>query len=160
MKPLRLKKLAWILFFLAVLSVVTCLVTYALRQNISLFYTPSQLALSNNQLPKQSIRLGGMVEKGSVKRQSDGLSVQFKITDFKESVVVNYRGILPDLFREGQGIVAHGKMMDKGHFMADEVLAKHDANYMPPEVKSALDATAKTDTPYIDNRNAQAEKSS
>lgn len=136
MKPLRLRKLAWILFFLTILAVVTFLVTYALRQNISLFYSPSQLAISTPL--EHSIRLGGMVEKGSLKRLSDGLSVQFRITDFKESILVSYRGILPDLFREGQGIVANGRMLDKSHFKADEVLAKHDANYMPPEVKAAL----------------------
>ena len=136
MNPLRRRKLTWILFFLTILSIVTCLVTYALRQNISLFYTPSQL--TSNALPVHPIRLGGMVEKGSLKRLADGLSVQFKITDFNQSILVSYRGILPDLFREGQGIVAHGRMLDRGHFKADEVLAKHDANYMPPEVKAAL----------------------
>ncbi len=136
MKPLRLRKLGWILFFLSILSVVTFLITYALRQNISLFYTPSQL-VESTPLGK-NIRLGGMVEKGSLKRLADGLSVQFKITDFNESILVSYRGILPDLFREGQGIVAHGTMVNKTDFKADEVLAKHDANYMPPEVKEAL----------------------
>lgn len=136
MKPLRLRKLGFILFFITILSVVTFLVTYALRQNISLFYTPSQLAVSTP-LGK-NIRLGGMVEKGSLKRLADGLSVQFKITDFKRTILVSYHGILPDLFREGQGIVAHGKMVNKTYFIADEILAKHDANYMPPDVKEAL----------------------
>ena len=137
MNAARKRKLLWILFFIAVLFLVAALVGYALRQNISLFYTPTQAA--NGEAPLQhSIRLGGMVVKNSVRRASGDLSVRFELTDFKQNVVVNYRGILPDLFREGQGIVATGFMIDNTHFKATEVLAKHDANYMPPEVRDAL----------------------
>lgn len=136
MNSARKRKLQILLFIMMVLTVVTALVLYALRQNISLFYTPTQLAAG--EAPKQqTIRLGGMVVEGSIQRGSD-LTVQFKLTDFKQTVTVSYRGILPDLFREGQGIVAMGKLEDPRHFVASEVLAKHDANYMPPEVKNAL----------------------
>ncbi len=137
MNPVRKRKLILILFVVSILAMVTGLVLYALRQNISLFYTPAQIA-NGEASGKQLIRLGGMVVKGSIVRASDDLSVQFELTDFKGKVTVNYRGILPDLFREGQGIVALGKLTDNQHFTAIEVLAKHDANYMPPEVKDAL----------------------
>lgn len=137
MTPQRRRKLTHILFALLVLSVVAGLVLYALRQNISLFYTPTQIA--NGQAPlDHSIRVGGMVEKGSIQRRADSLEVRFKITDFGETITVIYRGILPDLFREGQGIVAEGKAVDNKVFAARQVLAKHDENYMPPEVKASL----------------------
>ncbi len=97
------------MFFLAIGSAVTALVLYALRQNISLFYTPSEIALGKTPV-QHRIRVGGMVEKGSVMRTQNGLQVQFKITDFKQSIQVQYSGILPDLFREGQGIVAEGEV--------------------------------------------------
>jgi cytochrome c-type biogenesis protein CcmE len=126
-----------IFFFAVILSLVTALVLYALRQNISLFYTPTQV-FKGEVLGKKSIRLGGMVVKGSIVRSRGDLSVQFQLTDFKETVTVHYRGILPDLFREGQGIVTLGVLGEKGHFLAEEVLAKHDANYMPRELKEAL----------------------
>lgn len=143
MNPIRKRKLIRVLFVLLVTAIVTALVTYALRQNISLFFTPTQFA--NGEAPmKQNIRLGGMVVKDSVVRVSNDLSVEFQLTDFRQAVSVSYRGILPDLFREGQGIVASGVMIDKTHFKADEVLAKHDANYMPPEVKDALAKAAQT----------------
>ena len=140
MNGVRKRKLQFLLFIVAVFMVVTGLILYALRQNINLFYTPSQIA--QGQAPtKQSIRLGGMVVKGSIVREANSLSVQFKLTDYKQTVTVHYRGILPDLFREEQGIVTLGKLSDKGYFTASEVLAKHDANYMPPEVKEALAKT-------------------
>lgn len=137
MNPVRKRKLSLWLFVLVVISTITLLVTYALRQNISLFYTPTQLVKgeANNQ---KNIRIGGMVVKGSVLRLTNDLTVQFELTDFEHTVSVSYKGILPDLFREGQGIVALGKMVDNRHFQAEQVLAKHDANYMPPEVKAAL----------------------
>lgn len=142
MNAVRKRKLTLVLFVLSVIAVVTALVSYALSQNISLFFTPTQLAMGEVK-PNQKIRLGGMVVKDSVVRVSNDLSVQFKLTDFTQTVLVSYHGILPDLFREGQGIVASGQMIDKTHFKADEVLAKHDANYMPPEVKEALARAAK-----------------
>lgn len=137
MNPQRKRKLVLVLFVLAVLSVVAGLILYALRQNISLFYTPTQIATGEAPLAHH-IRVGGMVEKGSIVRAAEGLAVQFKITDYQKTITVTYTGILPDLFREEQGIVAEGSMTDKGHFKATQVLAKHDANYMPPEVKAAL----------------------
>ncbi|ASQ46319.1 cytochrome c maturation protein CcmE [Legionella clemsonensis] len=142
MNPARRRKIILLLFILAVLSVVTGLVLYTLRQNISLFYTPTQVA--QGKAPKERlIRLGGMVVKNSIVRHAKDLSVEFKLTDFNQIVTVNYRGILPDLFREGQGIVALGTLTNHHHFKAKEVLAKHDANYMPPEVKDALAKSGK-----------------
>jgi cytochrome c-type biogenesis protein CcmE len=137
MNPARKRKMLLILFIISVLTLVTSLVLYALRQNISLFYMPLQIA--NGEAPlNRKIRLGGMVVEKSIIRSTDDLSIQFKLTDFKKEIIVTYRGILPDLFREGQGIVALGSLKDNHHFQALEVLAKHDANYMPPEIKKAL----------------------
>lgn len=142
MHPVRQRKLLFILSLLAGLTLITALIMYALRQNISLFYTPSQMA-EGKVTQGQKVRIGGMVVKGSIVRGSQDLTVRFKLTDFKKEIEVSYRGILPDLFREGQGIVALGQVLDEGHFNAAEVLAKHDANYMPPEVKAALAAQGK-----------------
>ncbi len=139
MQPARRRKLMMVLFAVATLAVVSGLVLYALRQNISLFYSPTQVVAGAAPL-QHSIRVGGMVEKGSVVREKQGLEVQFNITDFSQTITVHYRGILPDLFREGQGIVAEGVLKDKQHFVAQQVLAKHDANYMPPQVKEILAA--------------------
>ena len=140
MNAVRKRRLSWLLFFVAVISIATALISYALRQNISLFYTPSELLQTfKDKTPiKQNIRLGGMVQKGSVQRGLDDLNVVFELTDYKHSITVHYRGILPDLFREGQGIVTRGHMVDKNNFQAVEVLAKHDANYMPAQLKRAL----------------------
>jgi cytochrome c-type biogenesis protein CcmE len=133
----RRRKLWMLVFIMSILAVASALVLYALRQNISLFYTPTQVASGQAPL-NQPIRVGGMVEKGSIIRDAKGLGVQFKITDYGKTILVIYQGILPDLFREGQGIVAEGQVTDNLHFRASQVLAKHDANYMPPEVKAAL----------------------
>jgi cytochrome c-type biogenesis protein CcmE len=112
----------------------------ALNENINLFYSPTQVAAG--EAPRgHTFRLGGLVAEGSLKREAnEGLTVNFEITDSAESITVAYTGILPDLFREGQGIVALGKLDNNGLFVADEVLAKHDENYMPPEVAEALEA--------------------
>lgn len=136
MNPARKRKLSRLLFILIVLALACALILYALRQNISLFYTPSQVVLGEAPT-NRAIRIGGMVEKGSVVRAEKGLKVVFKVTDFNKSVKITYTGILPDLFREGQGIVAEGELRGQ-QFQATRVLAKHDANYMPPEVKAAL----------------------
>jgi len=138
MRSARRQQLTIVLVILAILSLATALVLYALRQNISLFYTPSQVAEGQVQQDQQ-IRLGGMVQKGSLVRDK-GLMVHFKIGDTKHSVAVQYKGILPDLFKEGQGVVVEGKLIGAHLFQAKEVLAKHDANYMPPEVKASLQA--------------------
>jgi cytochrome c-type biogenesis protein CcmE len=109
----------------------------ALRANVMFFFDPSQVA--EGQAPRdERFRLGGMVEKGSVHRAPGSLEVSFVVTDFKHELPVHYSGVLPDLFREGQGVVAHGRLGANGVFVADEVLAKHDEKYMPPEVARAL----------------------
>lgn len=137
MSAARRRKLMLISFILLILSLVSALILYALRQNISLFYTPTQAVAGEAPL-KRSIRIGGMVEKNSIIRSKEDLSVRFKITDYDKTIQVTYSGILPDLFREGQGIVAEGELMNANSFHASRVLAKHDANYMPPEVKATL----------------------
>lgn len=137
MKPLRKKRLYIVLAILAGVGIAVALALSALQENINLFYTPTQIA--NGDAPKDTrIRAGGMVEKGSLQRSGDSLDVQFVVTDFARNVTIRYRGILPDLFREGQGIVALGKLDADGVLVADEVLAKHDEKYMPPEVTKAL----------------------
>ena len=141
MHPIRKKRLMIVLVLIAGISVAVGLITYALRQNINLFYDPSQIAAGEAPLDTR-IRAGGMVEEGSVVRDPDSLRVQFRITDFSHSVPVEYTGILPDLFAEGQGVVAMGKLTGDGRFVADQVLAKHDENYMPPEVAEALEKSS------------------
>ena len=137
MKPVRKRKIGMIMLLLSVVSLVMTLVLYALRQNISLFYTPTQLA-QGEAVGTHFIRAGGMVVPGSIVRKSGDLTIRFKITDYKHTVDVIYRGVLPDLFREGQGIVAQGELIDNQHFKAMTVLAKHDEKYMPPEVRDAV----------------------
>lgn len=141
MHPIRKKRLIIVLFLLVGVSVAVALTTYALRQNINLFYDPSQIAAGEAPVDVR-IRAGGMVEEGSVERDPESLKVEFKVTDFTSSVLVEYIGILPDLFAEGQGVVAMGRMDGNGRFVADQVLAKHDENYMPPEVNDALEKAA------------------
>jgi len=113
------------------------LVLYALRGNVNLYFTPTQVF--NNEAPHgRSFRIGGLVEEGSIKREKDGLTVNFVITDTHRSIPVVYKGILPDLFKEGKGVVAQGRVEADGLMRADEVLAKHDENYMPPEALDAM----------------------
>lgn len=138
MKPIRKRRLMLVVFLLAGVSVAVGLAMVALQENINLFYDPTQIA--TGEAPRDiRIRAGGMVEEGSVSRSSDTLDVRFRITDRESSVEVLFDGILPDLFKEGQGIVALGKIDHDGAFRADEVLAKHDENYMSPEVAEAMD---------------------
>jgi len=132
------QRIMLVTLLLIAIAVVVSLVLFALRQNLNLFYTPQQVA--QGEAPKNKrIRIGGMVTKGSVLRK-EGLRVQFIVTDFFDEVLVEYQGILPDLFKEGQGVVALGTLVftDKLVFIADQILAKHDENYMPPEVLHAL----------------------
>ena len=137
MNPVRKKRLYIVLAILAGVGIAVALALSALQENINLFYTPTQIA--NGEAPQDTrIRAGGMVAKGSLKRTGDSLDVEFVVTDFAKNVTIRYRGILPDLFREGQGIVALGKLNAQGELIADEVLAKHDEKYMPPEVTKAL----------------------
>lgn len=142
MHPTRKKRLTIVLFLLAGIAVAVALTTYALRQNINLFYDPSQIAAGDAPVDVR-IRAGGMVEEGSVLRDTESLKVEFKVTDFNSSVLVEYTGILPDLFAEGQGVVAMGRLNENGRFVADQVLAKHDENYMPPEVAEALERASR-----------------
>ena len=136
MHPVRRQKLFKIMVPVVVLAVVVGLILYALGQNISLFYTPTQVFAG--EAPKgRLIHLGGRVVKGSVIR-GEQFNVQFKLTDTNQDVIVTYKGFLPDLFREDQGIVTEGELLENGHFKASRVLAKHDENYMSPEVKEAL----------------------
>ena len=139
MKP-RHKRALLIVAALAVISVAALLILNALNSNIALYVTPSEVAAGK--APKdQAFRIGGMVKEGSVKR--DGLTVHFVITDMAKDIPVAYTGILPDLFKEGKGAVIQGRIDSKGEFIASEVLAKHDENYMPPEAKHALEQAQK-----------------
>ena len=141
MKP-RHKRLTLIVGGLAVLGIAAALVLSAFQQNLVFFYSPSQIA--NKEAPHgKAFRVGGMVEQGSVKRQSDGLTVHFNVTDTAKIIPVVFTGILPDLFKEGKGVVAQGKLGEDGVFRAHEVLAKHDENYMPPEAAYAVDQAQK-----------------
>jgi cytochrome c-type biogenesis protein CcmE len=137
-KP-RHKRLAAIGVGLAALGIAAALVLSAFEQNLVFFFTPSQVAAK--EAPQgRTFRIGGMVEKGSVKR--DGVEVRFLVTDTAKTIPVVYRGALPDLFREGKGVVAQGQLGADGVFLAREVLAKHDENYMPPEAAHALEKAA------------------
>ena len=137
MHPKRKQRLIVALAIVVLSSVTIGLIAYALSGNINLFYSPSQVAAGNAPIDRQ-IRVGGMVVEGSVRRASDRLETRFDVTDFVHSVTVTYDGILPDLFAEGEGVVATGKLGTNGVVTASEVLAKHDENYMPPEVAEAL----------------------
>ena len=139
MKRHRKRKLAVILFVAAGLSATVGLTLFALGQNMNMFYTPSQVAMGEVEVGKR-FRIGGMVKEGSFVSYSDSLKVRFETTDYMNAVPIEYEGILPDLFREGQGIVAEGSVDSRGVFSASKVLAKHDENYMSQEVKAALDA--------------------
>lgn len=136
MKP-RQKRFVFIVVAVAALALVVGLVLNALDKNVSLYFTPTQVY--NKEAPQgRSFRIGGLVEEGSVKREKDGLTVNFIITDKHKSMSVVYKGILPDLFKEGKGVVAQGRIEADGVMHAEEVLAKHDENYMPPEAADAL----------------------
>lgn len=138
MNKVRKQRLMIVFAVLVGLSLAVSLLLYALSGNINLFYTPQQVV--NGEAPVgQRMRVGGLVLEGSVRRDPESLKVQFDLTDGKGTFTVYYQGILPDLFREGQGIVANGMLVDEQRFEASEVLAKHDELYMPPEVLDALE---------------------
>lgn len=138
MHPLRKQRLYLVLFVVAFSSAAIGLVLYSLSGNINLFYPPAEVAAGNAPVG-QSMRVGGMVVEGSIRRSDDSLRTDFELTDYQATVPVVYVGILPDLFDEGQGAVAAGQLNAEGVFIASEVLAKHDENYMPPEVAEALE---------------------
>jgi cytochrome c-type biogenesis protein CcmE len=136
MKP-RTKRAAIIVGALAVLGVATALVLNAFNSNLVFFFSPSQVA-ADEAPHERSFRIGGLVEEGSLQRDAQGLTVRFAVTDRAQKIPVTYTGLLPDLFKEGKGVVAQGKLGVDGVFRADQVLAKHDENYMPPEAAAAL----------------------
>jgi len=140
MKP-RHKRIAIILGGLAALGIAAALVLNAFQSNVVFFFTPTQVAAG--EAPKgRAFRVGGLVKAGTVQRND--LTIRFVVTDTAKDIRVAYTGILPDLFREGKGVVAQGSIGDNGVFVASEVLAKHDENYMPPDAKHAIDQAAKT----------------
>ena len=142
MHPVRKQRLYLVLFIIVFSSAAIGLVTYGMRGNINLFYPPAEVAAGKAPVD-QLIRVGGMVVDGSIERSDDSLEVRFEVTDYQATVPIVYVGILPDLFDEGQGAVAAGMLNADGVLEATEVLAKHDENYMPPEVADALEASGR-----------------
>ena len=138
----RHRRFAWIAAGLAAIGAAVGLVLNAFQSNLVFFYSPSQV-LSKEAPVGRPFRIGGMVENGSLKRQQDSLTVEFVVTDTAQHVTVRYTGLLPDLFKEGKGVVAQGALGPDGVFTATEVLAKHDENYMPPEAAAAIEQAHK-----------------
>lgn len=138
MTPRRRRRLAMVALLVGGVSVATALLLTAFRQNLVYFHTPTEIVNGEAPLDRR-FRVGGLVADGSVERADASLRIRFMVTDTTKSVPVIYEGILPDLFREGQGVVADGRLDGNGHFVADQVLAKHDETYMPPEVAEALE---------------------
>lgn len=134
----RHKRIGFIIAGLAALGVAAALVLNAFQNNLVFFFSPTQIA-AKEAPANRNFRVGGLVEKGSMKREQDGLTVRFTVTDTANSTPVVYKGILPDLFKEGRGCVAEGRLGNDGVFYAQSVLAKHDENYMPPEAGKAID---------------------
>jgi cytochrome c-type biogenesis protein CcmE len=134
----RHKRIAFILVGLGCIVLASWLVLGAFRDNLVFFFTPSQVAAKEAPV-NRTFRIGGLVQQGTLKRDNDGLTVRFTVTDTAQSIPVIYKGILPDLFKEGRGCVAQGHVGTDGIFYAEQVLAKHDENYMPPEAGQAID---------------------
>lgn len=138
----RHKKLILVAIAVIALGVVAALVLNAFRSNLVFFFSPTQVV--KGEAPRdRAFRIGGLVEEGSLRRESDGVTAHFRITDTAQTIPVTYKGLLPDLFKEGKGVVAEGRLTDSGLFVAGQVLAKHDENYMPPEAASALEQAQK-----------------
>ena len=138
MTPRRRRFLA-VLAIVAGVSAAAVLATFAFQDNLLYFYDPSQVAAGEAPVGR-TFRIGGMVTKDSLQKTEGTLAIRFVVTDFEHSIPVRYEGLLPDLFREGQGVIAHGRLDPSGEFIADEILAKHDEKYMPPEVARSLKA--------------------
>ena len=134
----RHKRIVFIVIALASMSIAAYLVASAFRNNLVFFFSPTQVVAKEAPI-NRTFRIGGLVQEGTLKRDPDGLTVRFTVTDTAESIPVVFKGILPDLFKEGRGCVAQGKLSSEGVFQADQVLAKHDENYMPPEAGQAID---------------------
>ena len=147
MTPKRKQKLFMFLGLVSLAAIAVGLTLYALRSNINLFFSPVEIVAGDAPFERQ-LRAGGMVREGSVSRKPDSLDVEFTVTDYVEDVRVHYSGILPDLFREGQGVVVVGQLQQDGWIKADQVLARHDENYMPPEVADALEAAGYSPADY------------
>ena len=148
MKP-RHRKLALIVLVVAVLGIAVALVLNAFNSNLVFFFSPTQVA--NGEAPtSRAFRIGGLVEAGSIRREADGLTTRFVVTDTAKSMPVTYTGILPDLFKEGKGVVAEGRLGADGLFSATQVLAKHDENYMPPEAASAIEQAQKAQLTVVE----------
>jgi cytochrome c-type biogenesis protein CcmE len=144
MTPLRRKRLYLVLGIVVGVGVASALALSAFRQNVTFYFIPTQVA-SGEARAAENFRLGGMVKVGSVQRVPGSLQVSFVLTDFKHEIPVTYDRVLPDLFREGQGVIAHGRLDSKGVFVADDVLAKHDEKYMPPKIAGTAPTTATVD---------------
>ena len=137
MKPARKKRLFFIIFLIAGVTLAAGFAMYAFNQNLMFYFSPTDVKKGKAPVDKL-FRMGGMVVEGTFKKEPETLKVHFDLTDYEKTVSVEYEGILPDLFREGQGIISRGKLNAQGVFIAEEVLAKHDENYMPPEVAESL----------------------
>jgi len=155
-KPARKKRLFFIVFLIAGVTLAAGFAMYAFNQNLMFYFSPTDVKQGKAPVDKL-FRMGGMVVQGTFKKEPKSLKVHFDITDYEKTVSVEYTGILPDLFREGQGIISRGKLNEQGVFVAEEVLAKHDENYMPPEVaeslnkaKDKLENKAKNNNPPVD----------
>lgn len=135
MNPKRKRRLIWLICMVVGVGVTVSLILFALNKNINLYYTPSQLTDFQS---SRKLRIGGLVKKGSLSRSVDSLKMQFVITDYTKDITVSYDGIVPALFREGQGVVVEGQFASDGNFRAEQVLAKHDEKYMPPGIKSGV----------------------
>lgn len=142
MNKIHKRRLYLVIFFIIGLTTATALILFALKKNINVFLTPSQLA-NAHVTTDYHFRLGGVVKPGSVKHGKDNLIINFIVTDYKSEIPVQFNGVLPDLFREGKGVIAEGYINTKGTFIATQVLAKHDENYMPKNVYKALREEAK-----------------
>jgi cytochrome c-type biogenesis protein CcmE len=147
--PVRRKRMFLVLGIVAGVGIAAAMALQAFRNNVILFFDPSQVVAGQVKIGER-FRLGGMVEKGSVQKTPGTLDVRFIVTDFQQRVPVRYSGVLPDLFKENSGVVTHGRLQADGEFVADEVLAKHDEKYMPPEVKRSLKpGDSRADVGYV-----------
>lgn len=142
----RRKRLLAVVAIVGGVAAAAALAMLAFQDNLLYFYNPTQV-VAGEAPSGRTFRIGGLVTQGSLTKTEGTLKIRFMVTDFKESIPVNYEGLLPDLFREGQGVIAHGRLADNGEFVADEVLAKHDENYMPPEVADSLHPQPAAGTP-------------
>jgi cytochrome c-type biogenesis protein CcmE len=151
--PKQKQRLLFVGLLVVGIGTAAALALYALQENVAYFFSPSEVQAGKSPA-QRNFRLGGLVEKGSLQKEGDGLTIHFTVTDGPASVPVTYHGLLPDLFREGQGIVAFGRM-DGGDFRAEEVLAKHDEKYMPPEAAEALRRAATDGAPLMAQEEAR-----